>query len=126
MRGDRRRRASSAVGGERFMRYRKGTIDISPAHDEPILTWVLRCGFISTGQLTRFLTLDGHRWPRSTFNWRVQRLVKHGLLRECQPAMVARGPVYSITALGMAHMMGRGEYCACDTDRFRDGGDGAG
>jgi len=105
------------------MRYRKGTIDISPTHDEPILTWVLRCGFISTDQLRRFLALDGNRLPRRSFNWRVQRLVEHGLMRRCQIPIIAREAVYSISALGVAHMMGRGEYCAGAADRFDNGSD---
>jgi hypothetical protein len=105
------------------MRYRKGTIDINPMHDEPILTWVLRCGFISTAQLGRFLELDGHRLPRRSFNWRVQRLVEHGLMQRCQIPIIARETVYSISALGVAHMMGRGEYCAGAADRFDSGND---
>jgi len=100
------------------MRYRKGTISINPTHDEPILTWVLRCGFISTGQLGRFLALDGHRMPRRSFNWRVQRLVEHGLMHQCKIPVIAREAVYAISALGVAHMMGRGEYCAGAADRF--------
>ena len=99
------------------MRYRKGTININPTHDEPILTWVLRCGFISTGQLGRFLALDGHRMPRRSFNWRVQRLVEHGLMHQCKIPVIAREAVYAISALGVAHMMGRGEYCAGAADR---------
>src|SRR5215813_13758010 len=103
------------------MRYRKGTIDISPTHGEPILTWVLRCGFISTGQLGRFLAFDGHRLPQRSFNWRVQRLVEHGLMQQCKIPIIAREAVYSISALGVAHMMGRGEYCAGAADRFENG-----
>jgi len=103
------------------MRYRKGTIDISPTYDEPILTWVLRCGFISTGQLGRFLAFDGHRLPQRSFNWRVQRLVEHGLMQQCKIPIIAREAVYSISALGVAHMMGRGEYCAGAADRFENG-----
>lgn len=105
------------------MRFRKGTIDINPTHDEPILTWVLRCGFISTQQLRRFLSLDGHRLPRRSFNWRVQRLIEHGLMRRCQIPIIAREAVYAISALGVAHMMGRGEYCAGAAERFDHGSD---
>jgi Replication-relaxation len=103
------------------MRYQKGTIDINRAHDEPILTWVLQCGFISTGQLWRFLTLEGLRLPRRSFSWRLQRLVEHGLIRQWKIPIVAREAVYSIDALGVAHMMGRGEYCAGARDRFENG-----
>lgn len=105
------------------MRYRKGTIEINPAQDESILTWVLRCGFVSTAQLWRFLTLDGHRLPRRSFNWRLQRLLEHRLIRQCSVPILAREAVYSIDALGVAHMMGRGEYCAGANDRFENGRD---
>lgn len=102
------------------MRYRKGTIEINPTHDEGILSWVLRSGFISTEQLWRFLALEGYRLPRRSFNWRLQRLVEHGLIRQCKMPIVAREAVYSIDALGIAHMMGRGEYCAGASDRFEN------
>ncbi len=105
------------------MRYRKGTIEINPAQDESILTWVLRCGFVSTAQLWRFLALDGHRLPRRSFNWRLQRLTEHRLIRKCSVPTLARESVYAIDALGVAHMMGRGEYCAGAKDRFENAND---
>jgi hypothetical protein len=100
------------------MRYLKGTIEVNPAYDEPILTWTLRCGFVSTEQLWRFLTAEGLRLPRRSFSWRLQRLVEHGLMQRCHVPTIAREAVYAMDALGVAHMMGRGEYCAGASDRF--------
>lgn len=106
------------------MRYRKGTIQLNPAHDEAILRWVVQSKFISSGQLWRFLELDGHWLPRRSFNWRLQRLVEHGLLRQCEIPIVARATVYAIDALGVAHLMGRGEYCVGTSEQLKRGNDG--
>ena len=107
------------------MRYRKGAIDVNSA-DEAILSWVMQCGFVSTEQLWRFLSSDGCRLPRRTFLWRLQRLSEHGLTRRCNMPTVAKESVYAIDALGVAHMMSRGEFCAGASDHHENGQDGTG
>lgn len=106
------------------MRYRKGTIAVNPTHDEAILRWVLQSKFISNEQLWRFLELDGHRLPRRSFNWRLQRMLQHGLLRQCEIPIVARATVYAIDGLGVAYLMGRGEYCVGTAEQLQRGNDG--
>lgn len=94
------------------MRYRKGSIDLNPAYDEELLRLVLRSGFISNEQLRRFLELSGRGMPQRSFNWRLQRLVRHGLLQRREIPMMGRATVYSIGAFGVAHLAGRGEHYA--------------
>jgi len=94
------------------MRYRKGSIELNPDYDEELLRLVLRSGFISAEQLRRFLELRGRGMPQRSFNWRLQRLEGHGLLQRRGIPMIGRTTVYSIGALGIAHLMGRGEYYA--------------
>lgn len=92
------------------MRYRKGSIELNPDYDEELLRLVLRSGFISNEQLRRFLELRGPTIPQRSFNWRLQRLVEHGLLQRRDIPMMGRATVYSIGAFGVAHLAGRGEY----------------
>ncbi len=94
------------------MRYRKGSIELNPDYDEELLRQVLRSGFISDEQLRRFLELSGRGMPQRSFNWRLQRLVGHELLQRREVPMIGRVTVYSIAALGVAHLMGRGEHYA--------------
>ena len=62
------------------MRYVKGSIALNPVNDHAVLRHVLRCRHVSHEQLWQFLQLNGHLWPRRTLNWRIQRLVEHGLV----------------------------------------------
>ncbi len=62
------------------MRYRKGSIAPSTAHDYPLLRQVLHSGFITHNQLFDFLRLDFCTFSRNAFNNRLLRLVKHRLL----------------------------------------------
>lgn len=94
------------------MRYRKGSIELNPDYDDEILRLVLHAGFISNEQLARFLELSGHGLPRRSFNWRLQRLAGHGLLQQREVPMIGRVTVYSIAALGVAHLAGHGEHYA--------------
>ncbi len=94
------------------MRYRKGSIDLNPDHDEELLRLVLRSSFVSNQQLRRFLELRGRSMPQRSLNWRLQRLVEHGLLQRRDIQMMGRAMVYSIGAFGVAHLAGRGEYYA--------------
>ena len=62
------------------MRYMQGSIALNPVNDHAVLRHVLRCRHVSHEQLWQFLQLNGHLWPRRTLNWRIQRLVEHGLV----------------------------------------------
>ncbi len=94
------------------MRYRKGSIDLNPQYDEELLRLVLRTGFISNEQLRRFLDLSGRDIPLRSFNWRLQRLAEHGLLQRGDIPTMGSATVYSMGALGVAHLAGRGECYA--------------
>jgi len=50
--------------------------------------------------------------PQRSLNWRLQRLTEHGLLQRHEIPVIGRATVYSIAALGVAHLMGRGEHYA--------------
>src|SRR5665213_3081971 len=64
---------------ERPMRYEKGTMELSPARDIPLLPHVLRSGFVTGNQLYEFMRLEQTEGSRQAFDHRVRRLVGHGL-----------------------------------------------
>ena len=74
------------------MRYQEGTIKLSPTEDGDILRQVLRSRFITHEQLWKITAAGGARTPRSTFNWRLQRLVQHQLLKREQIALFGSRP----------------------------------
>jgi hypothetical protein len=94
------------------MRFRRGSIEISPVHDEPILRTVLRAGYLSHEQLLGFLQLGPGSCLLPSFNWRVRRLVQHGLLVTNETPILARTRIYSVGDLGVEYLAGRGEFCA--------------
>jgi hypothetical protein len=110
------------------MRYQKDSIKLSPTEDGDILRQVLRSRFITHEQLWKITAAGGARTPRSTFNWRLQRLVQHQLLKREQIPLFGCTIVYSIGRLGMEHLATQGEYCAgvvSDVDPEAHGDDGA-
>jgi hypothetical protein len=110
------------------MRYQKGSIKLNPIEDGDILRQVLRSRFISHDQLWKITEAGGMRIPRSTFNWRLLRLVQHQLLKREQMPLFGCTTVYSIGRLGMEHLATQGEYCAgvvSDLDWDAHGDDGA-
>src|SRR6516165_10975493 len=63
-----------------FMRFTKGSIELSPAQDMPLLRQVLHSQFITHGQLFEFMDIGNYERKRPSFNWRVRRLVEHEFL----------------------------------------------
>ena len=94
------------------MRYVKGSIALNAVNDHAILRHVLRCRHVSHEQLWQFLQLKGHLWPRRTLNWRIQRLVEHGLVARSDLSFVSGVRVYSISDLGASYLIGTGESAA--------------
>ena len=92
------------------MRYWKGSISLSPTRDYPLLRHVLRSGFVTHNQLFEFLRLDYSASSRNSFNNRVHRLVKHGLLVRQEMPFVSREVVYTVSPAGASELVGRGEY----------------
>lgn len=94
------------------MRYVKGCIALNVVNDHAVLRHVLRCRHVSHEQLWQFLQLNGHLWPRRTLNWRIQRLVEHGLVVRSDLSFVSGVRVYTISDLGASYLIGTGESAA--------------
>jgi hypothetical protein len=103
----------------------KGSISLSPVQDIPLLLQVLHSQFITHGQLREFMKWGCFELNDNSFNWRVRRLVEHGLLeRQCVPAVTA-DMIYSIGSSGkliLAHHfpvmdMGRRKDAASHVNR---------
>jgi hypothetical protein len=62
--------------------------------------------------LWQFLQLNGDLWPRRTLNWRLQRLVEHGLVVRSDLSFVSGVRVYTISDLGASYLIGTGESAA--------------
>jgi Replication-relaxation len=92
------------------MRYWKGSISLSPTRDYPLLRQVLHSGLVTHNQLFDFLRLDYSASSRNSFNNRVHRLVKHGLLVRQEMPFVNREVVYTVSPAGASELVGRGEH----------------
>lgn len=103
------------------MRYAKGSIQLSVCHDHPLLRQVLRCGFVTHDQLFEFLRLGCFERSRKTFDWRVRRLVDHGLVVRQAPATAGGRVVYSVGAPAALLLQGLGEYCLIGPRRLASG-----
>jgi hypothetical protein len=92
------------------MRYIKGCISLSSEHDYPLLRQILRSSFITHDQLFEFMQLGKYESSRSTFNWRVRRLTKYGLIARHTVPSAGKAFVYSITLAGDLELAGVGEH----------------
>lgn len=102
------------------MRYEKGSIELSASRDYPLLRQVLRCGFVTRDQLFEFLRLACYERDRESCDWRVRRLVKHGLILKQSCAACGRS-VYSIGTSAALLLQGLGEYCLIGRRRLDSG-----
>jgi hypothetical protein len=91
------------------MRYPKGSLDLTLAHDYPLLRQIARSRFVTHNQLFEFTRALTDNRSRSSFNWRLRRLKEHGLVvRHTLPS--SRGQyVYSITCSGADYLIGKGD-----------------
>jgi hypothetical protein len=90
------------------MRYEKGSIAISVGQDLPLLRQVLESQFVTHDQLFQFMRHGCYELKRSSFNWRVLRLVRKGFLdRHSNRASC----VYSISSAGASFLAASEEYC---------------
>jgi len=94
------------------MRYWKGSIALSLTRDYPLLRQALHSVFITHSQLFEFVKLDYCVSSRNSFNNRVLRLVKHGLLIRRNRPSVNREAVYSVSEAGALELAGSGEQFA--------------
>src|SRR5436853_1668543 len=93
------------------MRYPKGSIQLNPSRDLPLLRQILRSEFVTHSQLFEFARLNQYDRHRRVFFWRVQRLVDRGFVqRQILPA-VSGGVVYSIASTAATLLQSMGECC---------------
>lgn len=91
------------------MRYFKGSVTLTQAHDYPLLRQVLRSRFVTHSQLFEFMRLGGYERDRKVFNWRLRRLVVHGFVSQHHAPSAGTEAVYSISATGAAILQGTDE-----------------
>src|SRR5438067_12850530 len=94
---------------EMAMGYVKGSIDLSSTQDGLLLEQVLRSRHATHDQLWQFFQLKTRETRRRIFNWRMLRLVQHGLIRRLDVKFAKRGWVYAITETGADYLAGNGD-----------------
>ena len=88
------------------MRYPKGGLHLSREHDYPLLRQLARSAFATHDQLFEFMQLDGCGECRRSFNWRILRLVQHGLVRRQIVPAFAGEYIYALTQSGTLGLEG--------------------
>jgi hypothetical protein len=81
---------------------RSTNIRYSVERDLPMLLAIRNASFISHGQMFDQLVARGSEASRRAFNWRLQRLVKAGVVVKLPPLLPYCGPFYSISRSGLA------------------------
>jgi hypothetical protein len=92
------------------MRFQKGCIEINAIKDVPLLRQVLHCQLVTHEQLWRFMRLGLYEFQRSSFNWRVRRLVESGLLERHSKLPYTEHYVYSMANPGADVLISHGEW----------------
>lgn len=93
-------------------------IQLSESRDLPVLRQVLHSGFVTHCQLFQFVQLGSFESCREAFNWRVKRLVAHGLLIRHQLPDFGRNFVYSLGPAGAIHLTNHGDSCSAVATGF--------
>jgi len=99
------------------MRYTQGSIHLSQSQDHALLKQVLRSEFVTQSQLYEFMRLRHQERSRRSFDWRLRRLVSHGLVGRVSVHSFQGERVYSIAPTGAAVLQGLGEYCLFAANR---------
>ena len=92
------------------MRYAKNSLVISKERDIPLLQQVRNSRFVSHQQLYEFLQFRGLESGRSSFNWRVRRLISSGQIAVCSGVFGAGSTVYTITRDGLCLLEHHGQF----------------
>ena len=100
------------------MRYPKGSLQLSPSRDLPLLRQLLHSDFVTHSQLFEFMQLNHHERSRQSFDWRVKRLIGRELIRRQTLPAVAGEYVYSVANGAAVFLQSIGEYCLVGRDRF--------
>jgi len=101
------------------MRYAKGSFVITEDGDIPLLRLVRNCRFAAHQQLFELLQYDVAVSCRSTFNWRIQRLLKTRHIERLESVCWQGSPVYSITQVGLVELESQGEFAIALHSRTR-------
>ena len=94
------------------MRYAKNSVIIHPERDIALLRQVRNLRFVSHNQLFELMQHCGLDHCRSSFNWRIRRLVKSGHLSVCEGVFSAGSTVYRITREGLLMLEHHGHFTA--------------
>src|SRR5712692_7351866 len=100
------------------MRYPKGSIQLNQSRDLPLLRHILRSEFVTHSQLFEFMRLNHYEHSRKSLDWRLRRLVDHGLVRRQTMSGCTGEFVYSAASGAAVLLQGMGEYCLVGRDRF--------
>lgn len=101
------------------MRYVKGSFVITPDRDIPLLRHVRNCRFVGHQQLFELLHYDAVASCRSTFNWRIQRLLKTRHIKRLEAVSWQGAPVYSVTQNGLVELESHGDFAIALHSRTR-------
>ena len=101
------------------MRYAKGSFVITGEGDIPLLRLVRNCRFVAHQQLFELLQHEVVSSCRSTFNWRIQRLLKTRHVERLESVYWLGSPVYSITQIGLVELESQGEFAIALHSRTR-------
>lgn len=91
------------------MRYPKDSTVVTPS-DVVLLKYVRNVRFVGHQQLFELLRHDGEIFARSSFNWRVQRLLQSQRLEQIAGTWWKSGAVYSISRCGLIELESQGEF----------------
>jgi hypothetical protein len=98
---------------------RAGTLQFSITRDLPMIVAVRNATFISHGQLYSQLTLQGSEANRQGFCWRLNRLVKAGMIQKMPQVFPFSGATYTITREGLGCLESCGEGLVSLTSESR-------
>ncbi len=101
------------------MRYAKGSFVITAGRDIPLLRHVRNCRFVGHQQLFELLRHDALASCRSTFNWRIQRLLKTCHIERLDSVSWQGSPIYTITQNGLVELESQGEFAIALHSRTR-------
>jgi len=103
------------------VRYQKGSIGLNDRKDKALLGFVADSRYATHSQLLQFANLDDFEFRRRVFNWRVQRLVRHGLLRKQILPYLSGEALYSISRAGIEALERLGTYyLGANVEREKD------
>ena len=103
------------------MRYQKGSVGLNDRKDKAILTLVADSRYVTHSQLFGLADADFVESNRRVFNWRLRRLVQHGLVRKQVISFLNGEALYAITRAGIQALEQLGVYyLGASLDREKD------